>query len=115
LDTSTLLRPRSRRHAFRGLAICISTCCHSRLSTLSGEPPRRPSRLQLSRFGTCRGAPVPILPFPPPFLAGTAGWRHLLRPDSTALLCFPATRDPPVSGPSQKDWPSLALAAQRIL
>ena len=54
-----------------------------------------PSRPQVLCLADCHSDAVPILPFPPPFLAGTAGWRHLLRPSGTALLCFPATWDPP--------------------
>ena len=50
------------------------------------------SGLASRRLPFGRGSDVP---FPPPFLAGTAGWRHLLRPGGTALLCFSATRDPP--------------------
>src|SRR6516164_2273293 len=62
---------------------------------LAATPPRRPSRPQLLRIADCLVEAVLILPFPRPFLAGTAGWRLLLRPGGTALLCFPATRDPP--------------------
>ena len=92
------------------------TCArsHSRLSTLGGETTVPPSRPQLVNLADCLVEAVPILPFPPPFLTGTAGWRHLLRPGGAALLCFPATRDPPGFRSLPKDWPALALATQRI-
>jgi hypothetical protein len=45
-------------------------------------------------FGTSSAVVITILPFPPPFLADTAGWRHSLRPGGAALVCFPPTRDP---------------------
>ena len=94
-DTRTLSRPRSRPLPLRRLAICASARCHSRLSALGVGTTVPPSRPQVLRLGDCHSDAVPILPFPPPFLAGTAGRRHLLRPGGTALLCFPATRDPP--------------------
>ena len=95
LDTRTLSRPRSRPLPLRRLTICASARCHSRLSALGVGTTVPPSRPQVLRLGECHSDAVPILPFPPPFLAGTAGRRYLLRPGGTALLCFPATRDPP--------------------
>ena len=99
--------------SLRPLAIRRCGRRHSRLSTVGGETTVPPST------SACASSRVPCgngsdTSFSTAILAGTAGWRHLLRPGGTALLCFPATRDPPVSGPSQKDWPSLALAAERI-
>jgi hypothetical protein len=113
-DASAPSRPRSRAHPLRPLAICASARWPSRLSTVGLGTTVTPSRPQVVRLADCHSGAVPILSFPPPFLAGMAGWRHLLRPGGTALLCFPAARDPPGSGPSQKDWPSFALAEQRI-
>ena len=113
-DIRSLSWSRSRPVPLPRLAICASARCHSRLFTSGVGTARPPTRPQVLRLAHCHSGAVPILPFPPPFLAGTAGRRYLLRPGGTALLCFPATRDPPVSGPSQKDWPSLALAAERI-
>jgi hypothetical protein len=95
LDTSTPSRPRPRPHRLSQPDICPSARCHSRLSTLGVRTTASPTRPQVLRLADCDSGAVPILPFPPPFLAGTAGWRHLLRPGGAALLCFPATRDPP--------------------
>jgi hypothetical protein len=81
---------------------------------LAATPRRRRSRPHVSRFPDCRSEPVLILPFRPPLLAGTAGWRHLLRPGGRAPLCFrfAALRFPV---PPKKVWPSFALAAKRNL
>src|SRR5262249_33931019 len=95
LDTRTLSRTRSRPLPLRRLAICSCARCHSRLSTLGLRTTNPPSRPRVLRLADCHSDAVPILPFPPTLLAGTACWRHLLRPGGTALLCFPATRDPP--------------------
>jgi hypothetical protein len=84
------------------------------LPHLTARSPRRPSRPQLLPFADSRADPVLILPSPPPFLAGTAGWRHLLRPGGAALLCFPATRDPPGFRSLSKRLANICLAAQRI-
>jgi hypothetical protein len=103
-----------RPDPLRRPVICPSARRPSSCSTLGGETIAPPSRPHLCRFAYCRAETVPILPFPPRFLAGTAGWRHLLRPGGTALLCFPASRDPPGFRSPQKDWPPFALAVQRI-
>jgi len=63
----------------------------------------------------CRAEAVLILPIPPPFLAVTTGWRHLLRPAGTALLCFPGHTGPsgfPV--PPKKDWPSRCGPSKKV-
>jgi len=88
--------------------------CSSRLSTIGGETTVPPSRPQLVHLADCRMQAVPILPFPPPFLAGTAGWRGLLRPGGTALLCFPGMRDPPGFRSLPKRLAITCLASQRI-
>jgi hypothetical protein len=81
---------------------------------LAVKPPRRRSQPHLSRFADCHAEAVLILLFPPPFLAGTAGCRYLLRPGGAALLCFPATRDPPgFRSLPRKVWPPSATAAER--
>jgi len=96
LDTSTLRRPRSRPLPFAGSSFAHAVAAIRLFPPSAAISPRRPSRPRLSRFVDCGVEAVLILPFPPRFLAaGTAGWRHLLRPGGTALLCFPATQDPP--------------------
>ena len=95
LDTSGLSRPRSRPHPLRRQAICPSARCPSRRSTLGGEttaPPFSTSPLSFRLLPCGDGSDTP---FSAAVLAGTAGWRQLRRPGGTALLCFPATWDPP--------------------
>jgi hypothetical protein len=95
LDTSVLSRPRSKPHPLRRQAICPPARCPSRRSTLGGEttaPPFSTSPLSFRLLPCGDGSDSP---FSATVLAGTAGWRHLLRPGGATLLCFPATRDPP--------------------
>jgi hypothetical protein len=115
LDTSTLSRPRSRQHPLRRPVICPSARCHSAVPHSAVRPRCRPSRPHFCRSAYCRAETVLILPFPLPFLAGTAGWRHLLRPGGTAPLCFPASRDPPGFRVLPKSSAIISpLAAQRL-
>ena len=92
-DTGALSRPRWRLLPPPALFAHVRTAIQVFPLLVSKLPPCC-SRSDLSRFAGCRPEEVLILPFLLPFLAGTPGWRHLLRPGGTALLCFPATRDP---------------------
>jgi hypothetical protein len=95
LDTSTLSRPWSRPLPLRRFTICASARWYS--------PLYNPWRWNHHACGLTSGFASRRLPFghgsdtafSAAVLAGTAGWRHLLRPGGTALLSFPATRDPP--------------------
>ena len=81
--------------SLRRLAHSISGCCQSRVSTSDGETTGPLFSTSASAFRRLPCGAGSDTPFPPPFLAGTAGWRHLLRPGGTAPLCFPAKRDSP--------------------
>jgi hypothetical protein len=114
-DASAPSRPRSRARPLRPLAICASARWPSRLSTLGLGITVTPSRPQVLRLADCDSGAVPILSFPPPFLS--RAWQA--GDISCALAArrfsaFPPRETLRVSGPSQKDWPSFALAVQRI-
>src|SRR5262249_36762801 len=94
-DTRALSCPRSRPLPFGGSLSAHAVAAIHVFPLLALKPPRSHSRPHLSHFADCRAESGSDNPFPPPFLAGTAGWRHLLRPGGAALLCFPASRDPP--------------------
>src|SRR5215471_10531221 len=72
--------PRSRPLPFVSSPFAHAVAAIHVFPLLAVKPLRRPSRPQLLRIADCLVDAVLILPFPPPFLAGTAGWRHLAAP-----------------------------------
>jgi hypothetical protein len=98
--------------SLRRLAICRCGRRHSRLSTVGGETTTPAFLTSTCRAAQCRAETVLILPFPPPFSRA-----RQVGDISCALAAQRSSAFPPrgtlrVSGPSQKDWPSFALAAQ---
>ena len=94
LDTSILPRPRVRPHRLRQAAFAYPPAAICSVPHLGGETTAPPFSTSASSFRRLPRGDGSDASFSAPFLAGTAGWRHLLRPGGTALLCFPATRDP---------------------
>ena len=92
LDTSALSRPRVRPHRLRQPALAHPPAAICGVP-LAGETTAPPFSTSASSFRLLPCGDSSDTPFST-VLAGTAGWRHLLRPGGAALLCFPATRDP---------------------